>query len=103
MYLPETILGYVKALHFAGTRLTRDYLLECMDLATIITERDADLEAAFVEAKRVRELLEAFAVSSKALAMAPGERTGAPTKAGAKKLREKGWTRDIWAVSLGGS
>ncbi|KAI6779053.1 nuclear pore complex protein Nup107 [Emericellopsis cladophorae] len=102
MYLPETILAYVKSLHFAGTRLTRDYLLECMDLATIITERDADLEATFVEAKRVRELLEAFAVSSKALAMAPGERTGAPTKSGAKKLREKGWTRDIWAALLDG-
>ncbi|RYY09563.1 MAG: hypothetical protein EON55_18130, partial [Alphaproteobacteria bacterium] len=37
-YLPETLLAYVSTLHFAGTGLSRDNLLECMELASIIAE-----------------------------------------------------------------
>lgn len=96
MYLPETILAYISALHFAGTGLSRDWLLEAMNLATIIADKESDLEGAFVKAKRVKELLEAFTACSRALAIATGEKRAAGHSS--KKLRELGWSRDIWSV-----
>ncbi|EWG38142.1 hypothetical protein FVEG_01455 [Fusarium verticillioides 7600] len=95
-YLPETVLAYVGTLHFAGTGLSRDNLLECMELASIIAERDSDLSVAFLEAGRMKELVEVFAASSKALAISTGEKRTAST--GSKKLREMGWSRDLWSV-----
>ncbi|KAF4998087.1 hypothetical protein FGRMN_3384 [Fusarium graminum] len=93
VYLPETVLAYVSTLHFAGTGLSRDNLLECMELASIIAERDSDLSTAFVEARRMKELVESFAACSKALAISTGEKRA--TGASSKKLREMGWARDL--------
>lgn len=95
-YLPETILAYVSALHFAGTGLSRDNLLESMELATVVAERSSDLTSVFSATKRMTELVEALAACSKALAIATGEKRA--TGAGSKKLREMGWSRDIWSV-----
>lgn len=95
-YLPETVLAYVSALQFAGTGLSRDWLLESMNLSSLVTERGSDLEGTFIEAKRVKELLEAFTASSKALAITTGEKRAAGS--GNKKLREMGWSRDVWSV-----
>jgi nuclear pore complex protein Nup107 len=67
-----------------------------MELASLVAERESDLETCFVQAKRVRELLEAFTLSSKALAVATGEKRATGT--GSKKLREMGWSRDLWSV-----
>lgn len=98
-HLPETILAYVSGLHFAGTGLSRDHLLEAMDLATLVAERNADVGAAFVAGGRMTELVEAFAACAKALAVATGERRA--TTGSSKKLRERGWARDLWAVKGG--
>ncbi|VUC36198.1 unnamed protein product [Clonostachys rosea] len=95
-YLPETVLAYVSALHIAGTSLSRDWLLECMQLAAVVAERNSDLETTFIEARRVKELLEAFAACSKALAITTGDKRAASQ--GSKKLREMGWSRDLWSV-----
>ncbi|KAL7794516.1 nuclear pore protein 84/107 [Trichoderma ceciliae] len=98
-YLPETVLAYISALHFAGTGLSRDNLLECMELAALVAERESDLKDAFVDAKRMTELVEAFAACSKALAIATGEKR--PSGSGSKRLREMGWSRDLWSVKSG--
>ncbi|KAM0253943.1 hypothetical protein ACHAQJ_007066 [Trichoderma viride] len=98
-YLPETVLAYISALHFAGTGLSRDNLLECMELAALVAERDSDLKDVFVDAKRMTELVEAFAACSKALAIATGEKR--PSGSGSKRLREMGWSRDLWSVKSG--
>ncbi|KAJ6445572.1 nuclear pore complex protein [Purpureocillium lavendulum] len=95
-YLPETILGFVSGLHCAGTSLSRDHLLESMELATIVAERNSDLTGVFVKAGRMTELVEAFAACSKALAVATGEKRA--TGSSSKKLREMGWSRDLWAI-----
>ncbi|KAG5929357.1 hypothetical protein E4U42_006188 [Claviceps africana] len=95
-YLPETILAYVSALHFAGTGISRDYLLECMELASVVAERNSDVAAAFVDAGRMTELVEAFTACSKSLAIATEEKRAAGF--GGRKLRELGWSRDVWAV-----
>nr|AEL00685.1 Nup84p [Thermochaetoides thermophila] len=88
-YIPETILAYISCLHFAGTSLSRDNLLECMDLAAIIAEKDSDVAKEFMRCGRMKELVEAFASASKALAIWSGEKKGSQTNS--KKLRELGW------------
>ncbi|KHN98548.1 nuclear pore complex protein Nup107 [Metarhizium album ARSEF 1941] len=96
-YLPETILAYVSALHFAGTGLTRDHLLDCMELSSVIAERNSDLADVFVSTGRVRELVEAFTWCSKALAIATGDSKRSVGSA-SKKLRYMGWSRDLWSI-----
>ncbi|KAF6840136.1 nuclear pore complex protein nup107 [Colletotrichum plurivorum] len=96
VYLPETLLAYISTLHFAGTTLTRDNFLECMELAATIAEKDSDIAASFVKANRMKELVEAFAACSKALAIASGEKKTANSSS--KKLREMGWSRELWSV-----
>ena len=96
IYLPEAILAYISTLHYAGAWMSRDNLLECMELAATIAEKGSDLAACFVNANRMKELVEAFAACSKALAMAAGEKKGASSTS--KKLREMGWSRDLWSV-----
>lgn len=89
-------MAYASTLHFAGTSLSRDYLLEAMELAAVIAEKDSDIAACFVKANRMKELVEAFASCSKALAIAAVEKKGAGSTS--KKLREMGWSRDLWSV-----
>lgn len=89
-------MAYVSTLHFAGTGLSRDHLLECMELAAVIAERSSDLSTAFMAAGRMKELVEAFAACSKALAISTGEKR--TVGSGSKKLREMGWSRDLWSV-----
>ncbi|KAK5987663.1 Nuclear pore protein NUP84 [Cladobotryum mycophilum] len=98
-YLPETILAYISALHFAGIGLSRDNLLECMELAAMVAERGSDLADVFIKTSRMTELLESFAACSKALAIATGDKRSAGTSS--KRLREMGWSRDVWSVKSG--
>ncbi|ORY66489.1 nuclear pore protein 84/107 [Pseudomassariella vexata] len=97
MYLPEIILGYVSVLHFAGTSLSRDNLLECMELAALIAEKDSDIAGVLMKCGRMEELVKGFANGSKALAVSGGDK-----KVGgggsSKKMREMGWSRDLWSV-----
>ncbi|KAI1386934.1 nuclear pore protein 84/107 [Hypoxylon trugodes] len=97
-YLPETIIGYVSVLHFAGTTLTRDNLLECMELASVIAKKDADVAAVLMKAGRMKELVEGFANCSKALAITSSDKR-APGGINSKRMmREHGWTRELWSV-----
>lgn len=86
----------MSALQFAGVVVTRDYLLHCMELSAIVAKRDSDLAPTIVEGGRMKELVEALAACSKSLAIATGEKRG--TGRGDKKLRDMGWSRDVWSV-----
>lgn len=94
--MPETILAFVSGLHYAGTGLSRDNLLECMELASVVAERESKLATAFVEARRMGELVEALTACGKALATSAGGKGAAGSSS--KKLRETGWSRDLWTV-----
>lgn len=96
-YLPDTIIAYIATLQYAGSCLTRENLLEAMDLAAIIAEKDSDIADLFVKTGRMKELVEAFASCSKALAVhaAEGKKE---SRAGSKKIKEMGWSRDLWTV-----
>ncbi|KAI1339561.1 nuclear pore protein 84/107 [Xylariaceae sp. FL0016] len=94
-YIPETIIGYVSVLHFAGTSLSRDNLLECMELASVIAKKDADVALVLMKSGRMKELVEGFANCSKALAVSSNDKK---TSTNSKKMRERGWTRELWSV-----
>ncbi|KAI0391383.1 hypothetical protein F5Y17DRAFT_460916 [Xylariaceae sp. FL0594] len=91
-----TIIGYVSVLHFAGTCLSRDNLLECMELAALLARKDADVAPVLLIAGRLKEIVEGFANCSKALAITSNEKKG--PGGSNKKLRELGWTRELWCV-----
>ncbi len=95
-YLPETILAYVSTLHFAGTCLSRDHLLECMDLAAVIAQKGSNVATCLVKENKMKELVESFAACSKALAIVTGEKKS--TGSNSKKMREMGWSRDLWSI-----
>jgi nuclear pore complex protein Nup107 len=98
-YLPEIILAYDSILHFSGIVLSRDNFLECMELSTIIAAEDSDLAEMFVKKGRMKELVEAFADNSRALLQA---NTSGKSRTGttSKKLRNLGWTRELWDIKL---
>ncbi|KAH6845185.1 107-domain-containing protein [Chaetomium sp. MPI-CAGE-AT-0009] len=95
-YIPETVLAYISCLHFAGTSLSRDNLLECMELAAVIAEKDSDVAREFLRCGRMKELVEAFASCSKALAIWTSDKKGPQTNS--KKIREMGWSRELWSI-----
>lgn len=95
-YLPETILAYITTLHFAGSLLTRDLLMECLDLSATMAAEDSDLLDLFVKTGRMQELVEAFALTSKALLVVTSGKSR--SGAGSKKLRARGWTPELWSV-----
>ncbi|KAK4232210.1 nuclear pore protein 84/107 [Podospora fimiseda] len=95
-YIPETVLAYISSLHFAGTSLSRDNLLECMDLAGVIAEKGSDVAHEFVRSGRMKELLEAFAACGKALAIWTSDKKVPHTNS--RKIKELGWSRELWSV-----
>lgn len=72
-YLPECVLAYNSALYFAGHCITRQRLTQCMDLAQKVA-RTGSLNKAFVNSKRMSELVEAFARDSQELLSAQEQR-----------------------------
>ena len=77
-----------------GHLISREVFLKCMNLAATIAAWDSDLAACFVAAKRMPELVDALAISSKSIVKA--EEVGASTNKGRKKLH--GETLDLWTV-----
>lgn len=68
----------------------------CMDLAALVAAEDGDLEAPFVAAGRVSELVDMFAIVSKSILAAEEEGTG-----GGKNIRKmKGASTDMWNVKV---
>lgn len=67
-----------------------------MELAAVIAKKDADIAAVLMKASRMKEIVEGFANCSKALAISSNEKKG--LGGSNKKLREMGWTRELWTV-----
>ncbi|CAK7203308.1 Nucleoporin nup84 [Sporothrix eucalyptigena] len=96
-YLPQVVIGYASTLQFAGTTSSRDYLLECMELAAVVAAPDSDVAGVLVSTGRMKELVESFASCSKALAIWTSDMKKGPG-ASSKKNREMGWSRELWSV-----
>ena len=94
-YLPEVILAYNTVLVIGGTMISRENLVKSMDLAALVADEASGLAECFVQAGRMAELVQAFAVSSRFMLKADeaGNRKG-------KGLRRKksGEALGIWSV-----
>ncbi|KAK4972560.1 Nucleoporin nup84 [Elasticomyces elasticus] len=94
-YIPELLLAYNTVLCSAGHVISRDALIESMDLSTVIAAEDPSrLLQPFQESKRITELLTSFAYVSKAM-LKLGEK-GKPRK---EKRNAEGRTLAIWEIS----
>lgn len=95
--MPETILAYMSTLQLAGEILTRELLMECMDLSAVIAAEDSDLLELFSSTGRMQELIEAFAFAGKSLVILTSARSNSGSRS--KKLRLRGWTPELFSVS----
>ncbi|KAF5854945.1 Nucleoporin nup84 [Aspergillus alliaceus] len=89
-YIPELFLDYHNALYYAGHVLTSELLVQCMNLAMQVSENEY-LTSAFVASRRMAELVDALALSSKAMVN---------TRAKADKKLLGGETLGIWNVEV---
>ncbi|KAG4032097.1 hypothetical protein MFRU_007g00110 [Monilinia fructicola] len=97
-YLPETIVAWITTLEMAGSMLTREFLMRSMDLSTIIAGEDSDLLELFSKTGRMPELVNALASASKQLLIASSKTKRSSTARNSKKMKERGWTTDLWNV-----
>jgi len=69
VYLPTLIIAYISALTYAAHYLGPETLLRAFEIATLIADDDTnpELQAAFVKAGRMGELVTAMAMTSRAL------------------------------------
>lgn len=95
-YLPETMLAYIAVLRYGGTVLTRDFLMQCMDISASIAEDGSDLLDLFLTTGRMQDLVNALALASKDLLLLTSQKQGQNSRS--KKLRMKGWTQELWSV-----
>ncbi|PWY89794.1 nuclear pore complex protein An-Nup84 [Aspergillus heteromorphus CBS 117.55] len=65
-YLPELFLEYHSAMYFSAHVISSELLVQCMNLATQVSEVE-HLTSSFVASRRMRELMDALAISSKAM------------------------------------
>lgn len=72
LYLPELFLYFHNALYYGAHALSADHLVQCMNLGIQVSEND-HLTRSFAGSRRMRELVDALAVSSKAMVNARAE------------------------------
>ncbi|KAL3480168.1 107-domain-containing protein [Aspergillus californicus] len=89
-YIPELFLDYHSALYYSAHVISSDILVQCMNLAMQVAENDY-LTRSFVASKRMAELVDALALSSKAM-------VNARAKPNVRLLG--GESLGIWNVSL---
>lgn len=94
--LPEIVLAYCTVLCFAGHSVTRDCLLECMNVAAAIAADGSDLAQCFKDGGRVAELVDLMAIVSRELLKA--DELGIGAGKAKRGRRAQGETLDIWTV-----
>ena len=92
--LPELILAYNSILNFSSHFAGRQILKTSMDLAGLIAEEDSDLATCLIEAGRMPELMDSFAVVAKSMIVAEAKRPGEKNK--------DGKTLDLWSAKIKG-
>lgn len=93
LYLPEIVLAYMSALHFAGCLVSRDRLLDLLDLTRLVSDNET-LTDCFVKTGRMRELVDVVALSSKTLMRLNAE------KGRGKKSNKDARNWRIWDVDV---
>lgn len=92
--LPEVVLAFINVLRDSARFVTRDLLLQSMDLATLVAEEGSDVGECFMEAGKMAELVRAFAFTSQAIMRA--DEVGRGPKRSRRKLDGK--SLEIWSI-----
>jgi nuclear pore complex protein Nup107 len=114
-YLPDMIIGYITALTFAGTFLSREHFLKCLELSSIITsDENKELVEALQKTKRVYLLVHTLGMANRQLlrmnemAMKNGEEGSGKTRASKRRKvsggnwrSDEGRTLELWNVEEG--
>ena len=93
--LPEIILAYNSILNFSSHFAGREILKTSMDLAALIAEEGSDLAGPLIEAGRMPELMDSFAVVAKSMIVAEAKRPGEKNK--------DGKTLGLWSAKVHGA
>ena len=76
--------------------ISREILLQCMNLAATVAAESSDLADIFVRAGRMSELVDSMAIVSKSILVA--EEQGQKSERKRKKMN--GASMDIWSVKV---
>ncbi|KAL8781929.1 MAG: hypothetical protein Q9203_000543 [Teloschistes exilis] len=68
--LPEVILAYITVLNYSAHYISREYLLKALDVGAAIAAKDSDMARCFAATRRMPELLDVLAVTSKNMLVA---------------------------------
>lgn len=99
LYLPEAIIAWNTVLHSAGYMITRDNFVASMELSVLVANEDLGLTEVFVKAGRMRELVSAFAQTSKAMLVLRGKGQHKPWRT--KMNRREGRDGGVWDLGTG--
>ena len=110
-YLPDIVLGYISVLRFGGSHLSREILLQIMNLAVLIAgpsdsidkskdncEGVSEVCATFQKAGRMTQLMDTLAASSVAIMRADEVARGKGKGKKSRKSGAGGENMDIWNV-----
>tara|TARA_R110002003_G_scaffold96_10_gene7470 strand:+ start:3001 stop:3630 length:630 start_codon:yes stop_codon:yes gene_type:complete len=102
-YIPEIVLAYLSILHTAAFFVKRDSAVssavKAMEIANLVADEENEwLQRVFLETGRMTELVDAFAMVSKAM-LRLGEHE--PRKGKSGKRDSKGETLRIWDLNVG--
>ena len=100
-YIPEIVLAYLSVLQTAAFFLKRDSAVssavKAMEIANLVADQENEwLQKVFLETGRMRELVDALAMVSKAMLRL---NEFEPKKSAAKKRGSKGETLRIWDLN----
>ena len=87
-------MAYISVMNVAGHVLTRDNLLDSLDLYTVIAAEDSDIISCFTESQQTRKLVDAAAYTSRAVLRAQDQRPKT------KKRAANGSSLNIWNVKI---
>ncbi|KAI1003649.1 Nucleoporin [Podosphaera aphanis] len=97
-YLPETLLAYITTLQNAGLSLSRDFLLEAMEVSSILAEEDSDILELFLQTGRLQEMVDNLARASKTLLILSSAKQNQASRGA--RIKRRGWTLDLWNVKV---
>lgn len=91
-FIPELIIAYNTVLHSAGAVISRENLIQSMDLSVTVANKDK-INECFTKAGRMRELVKSFAETSKKMLILKAE--GKPWK---PRKDHEGKDLGIWEI-----
>ncbi|KHJ35159.1 putative nuclear pore complex protein [Erysiphe necator] len=95
-YLPEILIAYITTLQVAGLYLNQDFLLEAMEVSSILADEDSDVLETFIRTGRLHEMVDNLARASKTLLTVSSSKQKSVSRS--IRLKKQGRTLKLWNV-----